>query len=136
MLAETSIYKLIPYCLSESTYYCNTQNHWLTLGFLNGTRRSPPRRCSRTFIIFIVLSLLPVDVFLLYLFGCGFLDPSLYLFPFLNVVGVTFLERCSPLLILSSLFFFYSYVEWGLFHILQKLCITIKLVGLLFWNII
>ena len=59
------------------------QSNWHVL-----TWRSPPRRCSNTFIIFIVLSFLPV--FVLYLFGCRFLDPSLYLFPFLNVVGVMF----------------------------------------------
>ena len=60
------------------------------------------------------LILLPVDKFVIYLFKCGFLDPSLYLFPFLNVAGVRFFERCSPLLILSSLFcknYFLSYIN-------------------------
>ena len=58
-----------------------------------------PRRCSRTFIIFNLLNLLPVDVVVLYLFGYEFLDPSLYLFPFINVVGgVALFERCSHLL--------------------------------------
>ena len=57
----------------------------------------------------------PDDVFELYLFGCWFPDPSLYFFPLLNVMVCLFIylfilflcvffERCSPLLILSSLF--------------------------------
>ena len=61
------------------------------------------------FIIFIMLSLLPVDIFVLYLFVCGFLDPSFYLFPFLKVVGVAFFWT---VLSLFDLIFFVLVETW------------------------
>ena len=57
-------------------------------------------------ILLYYFSLLPVMVFILYLFGYGYLDPSLEVFLVVKCCwGVALFERCSPLLILSSLFY-------------------------------
>ena len=61
--------------------------------------------------IFILLTLIPVAVLILHLFG----------FPVINVMGVTFFERCSSLLILSSLCYRYPLISSSI-HI-TSLCI-------------